>query len=262
MYESAERFYSPRGVLLFGRYARAYFGRHFAALRVSRSGPVPSSLTNTILYANHPSWWDPMIMLMLAAGPLSNYRVFAPIEAASLERYPILKRFGLFPLDAGSLGGHRSFLETAGQLLESPDNVLAITAQGRFSDPRERPLSLRAGVAHLLEAYPDRVAIPVALEYTYWNGRLPEALVHFGRPVRAERGAGIAHTNKRLDSALCEALDALADRAIERNSGLFDILVGRDRTDLDGIYGLIRRLVSRSKPDRSSKPKPGAVPRR
>jgi 1-acyl-sn-glycerol-3-phosphate acyltransferase len=261
MYESAERSYSPRGILLFGRYARAYFRRHFTALRVSRSGPVPPSLTNTILYTNHPSWWDPMIMLMLAAGPFSNYRMFAPIDAASLERYPILKRFGLFPLETGSLGGHRRFLETTGQLLESPDNVLAITAQGRYSDPRERPLNLRGGVAHLLEAYPERVAIPVSLEYTYWNGRLPEALVHFGKPVRAEPGASIARTNHRLDAALCEALDALAARAIERDPDRFDILVGRDRTDVDGIYGLIRRLLSRSKSDRSSAPNPDAVDR-
>lgn len=258
MYRSAERVYSPRGVVLFERYVRAYFRRHFTALRVSRSGPVPSSLENAILYANHPSWWDPMVMLMLAAGPFSKYRLFAPIDAASLARYPILKRFGLFPLEA-SLRGHRRFLETACQLLEDSDNVLAITAQGRFSDVRERPLDLRGGVAHLLGAHPERVAIPVALEYTYWDGRLPEALVHFGRPVRHEPGSSIAGASHRLDSALSEALDTLAARAIERNPDRFDVLVGRDRTDVNGIYRLIRGLLSRSQSGRASAPKPDTV---
>ena len=43
------------------------------------------------------------------------------------------------------------FLEVSTRLLADPNRMLWVTAQGRFADPRLRPLGLRGGVAHLVD---------------------------------------------------------------------------------------------------------------
>ncbi len=59
-----------------------------------------------------------------------------------------------------------------------------ITAQGRFSDVRERPLALRPGVARLAELAPEALFVPLALDYAFWEERGAEACLAFGRAFR------------------------------------------------------------------------------
>jgi hypothetical protein len=239
-------------VKLFGTYSRAYFRRHFTALRVSAALPVPDLGPHTILYSNHPSWWDPIVLLIFAAGPLSKFSVYAPIESKSLARYPILGRLGLFGIDTGSVTGTRRFVAASSAILNRPENMLVTTAQGRFADIRERPAGLRNGVAHLLQADPRRVAVPVALEYMHWSGRLPEALVAFGAPQHGSATDSISATTGRLEAALVATLDALARESVQRDPKRFYSLVGGRETDVGGVYGTYRaarqafgRLLSR-----------------
>ena len=61
------RRYSPRLLRWFGRYVRRYVRRHFTAVRVARDGLPPPVTGPTILYANHAAWWDPLVLLLIAA---------------------------------------------------------------------------------------------------------------------------------------------------------------------------------------------------
>jgi hypothetical protein len=251
-------------VRLFSVYLKAYFARHFTALRISDAGPVPVLGPNTILYSNHPSWWDPIVMLLFATGPLGRFRVYAPIEAAALSRYPILSKLGLFGIDTGSVAGTRRFIELSNLILQDPGNMLVTTAQGRFADVRERPAGMRNGVAHLLHADPNRVAVPVALEYVHWNNRLPEALVAFGPSQRVRAGESLAATTARLDAELVATLETLGAESILRDPGRFQAIVGGQPTDVNGIYtvfGAVRRAMRRVVPRRGSPGSTASGPR-
>src|SRR4051812_9112127 len=69
---------------LFRRYARRYTARSLHAVRLSRSGPVPSAIEGPlIVILNHPSWWDPLIGLILS-GSWPERRHYAPIESNAL----------------------------------------------------------------------------------------------------------------------------------------------------------------------------------
>ena len=58
---------SPRLFRLFRWYGKRYVARHFHAVRISRSGPVPDLPRRpTIVVLNHPSWWDPLICVILS----------------------------------------------------------------------------------------------------------------------------------------------------------------------------------------------------
>ena len=112
--------------------------------------------------------------------------------------------------------------------------MLWVTAQGRFSDPRERPLALRPGVARLMARVPGTVALPLAIDYPFWTEKRPEALARFGAPMRDP---------ERLEEALTEAMDRLAADAMARDPARFKTVMAGS-AGLFGVYDAWRRAAA------------------
>ena len=176
--------FSPRLFRWFCRYLRRYFRKHFTGVRLHRAHDG-SRLEGrpVVVYTNHPSWWDPIFFMLLHAHAFPGRRLHGPMDAKALEKYRFMKKLGIFGIDLDSSGGARTFLRTSRAVLARPDAAFWITAQGRFSDVRERPVALAPGLAHLARSVPELVIQPVAVEYPFWNERHPEALAWFGEPV-------------------------------------------------------------------------------
>ncbi len=214
----------------------------FRALRLARPGlPTLPAGRPIIVYSNHPSWWDPAFAMVLTTRLFPKHESYAPIHAAMLQRYRFFRRIGIFGVDLdGRMGGVR-FLQTSMRILEDPRRMLWVTAQGRFMDPRERPLALRSGVAHLMARLPDAVALPLALEYPFWSERHPEALACFGDPVVGDGDAGAWAS--RLEAALEATCDRLAELAQARDPAAFQMVMP-GRAGVGGVYGSWLRLRS------------------
>jgi 1-acyl-sn-glycerol-3-phosphate acyltransferase len=226
----------------FGFYAARYMARHFHALRIARDGLAPRiGSAPAIVYCNHPSWWDPLVLTILATRLFPHRAGYGPIDADALARYPILERVGLFGVGPGAAGA-RQFLRVAGAVLQRPGGMLWITPEGRFSDPRGRPLVLRPGLAHLARRVPEACFVPLALEYPFWEERTPEALLRFGRPIAPDELHGLAprEVTARLADALERTMTTLRDEAIARDPSRFEVLVGGAK-GVGGIYDLGRR---------------------
>ena len=221
----------------------------FRAVRLARPGlPDLPSGRPLVVYANHPSWWDPAFLMMLHARLFPGREGYGPIEAAMLERYGFFRRVGLFGVEEGTRGAVR-FLSTSQAILTDPRRVLWVTAQGRFADPRERPLGLRPGVAHLMARMPGAVAVPLALEYPFWSEKRPEALAAFGTPLDASQGGEAAAWAERLERALTQAGDRLAGLAQARDPSAFEhVLTGK--AGVGGVYGTWQRLKALAKGER------------
>ena len=241
------RLYSPRLLGAFQIYLSRYIGRHFNAVRVARNGGAPHLERPTVLYSNHASWWDPLLLLLVAGRCFRGTRIFAPIDARALERYSILARFGLFPISPGTPAGARDFLRTATQLLGMPDTAVAVTAQGCFADPRERPVLLQRGVSRVLADRPGYDARPIAVEYPFWDERLPEVLLRFGPIVRSEPGEPAEALHRRLERTLEATMDGLALDAERRDPDLFEPLLVSRRQGAGSIYDAFERLRSLAK---------------
>ncbi len=227
---------------LFGYYLHWFFWHRFRAVRISRSGLLRAPAGRPlIIYCNHPSWWDPALLILLSHKLLPGRPGFGPMDAAALGKYGVLERMGIFGIRLDTPRGAARFLKTSLQVLADPANVLWITAEGHFTDPRLRPLHLRPGIAHLARRIPGAVIVPLALEYTFWNESRPEALVHFGNPIDAGRDRSTAEWTAHLEVELTKALDALAAESAQRNPALFRPLV-RGGAGIGGVYDLWRRL--------------------
>lgn len=250
---------SPRLLAPFHRYNRWYLGRHFHALRLSRAGRPPAALlagptAPLVIYLNHPSWWDPLVALALSDRLFGAYRSYGPIEAQAVERYGFFRRLGFFGVDRGTAAGARRFLRTSLALLERPATALWITPEGQFRDPRERPVELESGLAHLARHLARRLGhglfLPLALEYPFWEESSPEVLARFGEPVSiVDLDGGPAQITAALAAHLEATQDALASEARARRPEAFESLLA-GRAGVGGVYDLWRAFKARLRGER------------
>jgi 1-acyl-sn-glycerol-3-phosphate acyltransferase len=232
---------SPWLIAWFRRYARRHAARHFHAIRLSRNGPVPAVPPGPLIVVlNHASWWDPILGLLLS-DRLPGRVHYAPIEAGALARYPLLERIGLFGIEPGTARGARDFWRLGRAIVAQADTALWVTAQGRFADPRERPVRLMPGVGHLAARLAEGHVLPLALEYAFWNERLPEALARFGAPIPLAGRHKPGGWTERIAQGLQATQEALAREVMGRDPTAFEVLLGGG-AGVGGVYDLWRRL--------------------
>lgn len=230
---------------LFRRYCFRYVRRHFHAVRLSKSGGAfPAADAPLLVVLNHPSWWDPLVGIVLS-GLLPTRDQYAAIDAVAVRQYPFLRKLGLVGIDTASLRGAAAFLHVGEAILSGPRRVFWVTPQGRFADVRERPLALQSGVGHLAARLPGATVLPVALEYTFWTERTPEALVRVGDPLHTadHRGLRGKEWSELIEAALTRTLDALNAEAARRDPSAFHTLLA-GKSGVGGVYDQWRRLKS------------------
>ena len=226
-------------------YVRRYVRKHFHALRLSKSSaPWPVTQAPIVVVLNHPAWWDPMIVTVLSdAFPAGEH--FGAIDAEAVKKYPVFQKLGFFPVDGQSVRGAAEFLRLAGQILQAPNRLVWLTAQGRFTDVRTRPLDLRTGVGHLAARLDRGLVLPIAIEYSFWSEKTPEALVRVGPALDVSDYPDLTGKGwtELIEARLTETLDALNRETISRDPELFTpLLVGR--AGIGGVYDVGRRAIS------------------
>ncbi len=183
-----------------------------------------------------------MVCVLLAQRCMPQRQHFAPMDAEALERYSILKRIGIFGVEMKTARGAAQFLRTGLAILKA-GGVLWITPQGRFADPRD-PLVFKPGMAALAARVREGCTLlPLAIEYPFWDERLPEVLLHFGEPIFTGDQQN-ATLEERLEAGLAQAMVALKEKSIARDPGGFDPLL-KGRVGTGGFYYLGQRVLAR-----------------
>ncbi|MEX2670689.1 MAG: lysophospholipid acyltransferase family protein [Phycisphaeraceae bacterium] len=255
---------SPRLLSLFARYVRRYVGKHFNAVRVlSGTEPELPKDSPVVFYVNHPGWWDPLMMILLATARYPERQHYAPFDAAMLRKYAFFERLGFFGVEQETRRGAARLLRAADAIMQQPGATLWITAEGRFTDVRDRPIVLRPGLAHIARRMPHGYIVPLALEYTFWEESTPEALIAFGEPIdvaHADADRDVEVWQDLLQQRLEHVMARLAEAASSRRADAFERLIA-GRQGVGGIYDLWRRLKFWSRgrrfdPSHSGRPAP------
>jgi 1-acyl-sn-glycerol-3-phosphate acyltransferase len=222
-----------------------YLGRHFRALRLAHGERFPATAGPLIIYVNHASWWDPLACIMLSRHLLPAASHYAPMDAAALKHYAIFRRMGLFPVEAGTHRGAVQFLRAAREILATPNSVLWITPEGRFTDIRVRPKVFAPGLAALVARMESCTVLPMAFEYTFWDERLPEILINCGEPIRIADGRACSaeEWNRVFTDSLAQTQDELAALAMLRDPALFTTALS-GKVGIGGVYEAWKRLLA------------------
>lgn len=233
---------SPALCRFFGAVMARRMRRGFHAVRLARPGwPDLPTGRPVIVCLNHPSWWDPALLIVMGTTRYRDRPGYGPIEAAMLRRYRFMARIGLFGVEPGRAGA-AAFLRHGRRILADPRSMLWITAEGAFTDPRRRPVRLRPGIAHLVRCAPEALVVPLAVEYPFWDESAPEALARFGEPMPASDFAGrpVPDIAAALERRLETTMDALALDAQSRDPARFLTLID-GTAGVGGVYDLWRR---------------------
>jgi 1-acyl-sn-glycerol-3-phosphate acyltransferase len=234
---------SPALMSFFDLYFTRYLRRHFHSFLIAHAARLAQHQAPLIIYINHASWWDPLASWILGRRFLPNTDNYGPMDAAALNRYKILRRLGLFPVEQGTHRGAAQFLNASAQILATRSN-LWITPQGCFSDVRSRPINFRPGLGALIARLPQACAVPLAIEYTFWEERLPEILVNVGEPMHFHANFSTEEITSSLTAALARTQDELAILAATRDASRFEPVL-KGNAGVSGVYELWRRLLSR-----------------
>jgi 1-acyl-sn-glycerol-3-phosphate acyltransferase len=234
---------SPRLLSLFMAYLHWYMPRHFHSLRIANAERFPATAHPLIVCINHPSWWDPLTILMVSRFLAPERFAYAPMEAEALQQYGFFRKLGAFPVDNTSSQAGRHFLRQSRQVLAHPSAILWMTPEGRFTDVRQRPVLWKRGTVSVSRLFEACTIVPLAIEYTFWDERLPEILCSVGDPVLFRQDHSPSHDARTsaLQSAMEQTQDELAARSQKRDAALFTTVFSGD-AGVSPIYDLWRRL--------------------
>jgi len=151
---------------------------------------------------------------------------------------------GIFGVEMNSARGAVTFLRTSEAILAS-GGVVWITPQGRFVDSRVRPLEFKPGLSTLASRVAAStgwcIVVPLAIEYPFWDERLPECLLHFGEPLRVDSSQDSEKLQQELVQSLETAMNTLQFIATQRDARNFDTL-SHGKLGTGGFYGVWQRL--------------------
>lgn len=228
---------------LFGVYLGWYLRRHFHGVRIANAERLHGPDAPRILYLNHASWWDPLTCMVVARRFFPEHRNHAPMDAKELQRYRILGRLGMFGVEQGTRRGAVQFLRAGAEILAMERGILWITPQGAFADVRQRPPRFKPGLARLMQRHPGVAAAPLAIEYTFWDERLPEVLIHVGEAQRFADTTAAEEIEAGLTGALVRAQDKLAALAATRDSSGFETIL-KGGSGVGFVYDVWRRMLA------------------
>lgn len=232
----------------FHRFLRPYLKRHFHAVAVEsecRESLDIDSGEPLLIYGNHPSWWDPLIAHYLNRSLFPSRQFYAPIDAEALEQYPVFGKLGFYGVRMNTTSGAGAFLKKTTAILGDGGTAIWITPEGRFADARDHDAELMPGLAHMCTKLSRGWVVPLALEYLFWDERLPVCLALFGKPVQI---ADLGNPSKLewqelLSTKLRGTQDKLAKLAVARSSGPFDNLL-QGKAGAGIFYDSFRRVRS------------------
>ncbi len=235
---------SRRALGLFSIYLRWYLQRHFHGVRVANADRIPAKAFPLILFGNHASWWDPLIAMLLGQTILPDRDHYAPMDQTALEHYSIFRPMGFFPVDNKSPRGAAQLLRAGEQVFTRKGSVLWITPESQFQDVRKRPIVFRPGMGALISRMGRLTCVPIAIEYAFWNERLPEVLINVGEPLEIADGTmEDARTWTNLHSyAMAATLDELAMLSMERDPTAFETVL-EGSGGIGGVYEMWKRFV-------------------
>lgn len=245
---------TPIGELLIWLLARSAMRRMFVRVRLRVAGDDPRGAGLPLLaVANHPSWWDGYIALLLSRHlGLPRYLM---MDAAQLRRYGFFAWAGCFGVDRTDPHDVARAVTYAARLLSAGRApLLWMFPQAEIVPPAVRPVAVQGGAAHILRRAtrdaPVVGVLPVAWQLVFRGEQHPEIVIRTGPILRIDRASFADHTEipARLRTALACVMDALqADLTADDFADYRTIMHGRA-----GVNDRFDRVLRRNRlvPDR------------
>ncbi len=172
----------------------------------------------TIAFAPHTNWWDGIVGYNIVR------RIFGKeirLMVEELNRFPILRRGGAFPVNKKSPQASMKALKYSIDEIENLGNVLYIFPQGIIKPPNFRPIEFQTGLAYIAEKAAKKYGkvnlVPIGVNYVFLRADKPEVMVEIGKPIVLD--------NPKIDrKELSEYLAGILEKTCDKQN--HDISIG------------------------------------
>lgn len=205
---------------IFAVYNRNLFKRRFFSFKIAglsvlrgRNAKIP-----LLIYANHSSWWDGLVVFEIARR--NNLNLFVMMEEKQLKNLPLFRRLGAFSVvRENAREAVKSMNYAAKTLAAQPSATLLIFPQGKFFPNDARPLKFYNGAARVIEKTGEVCAVPLAIRYEFLSEFKPEIFVRIGEPeiIKPDENFDAKATTRHFEECLTETLDKLKSDIAETN---------------------------------------------
>ncbi len=237
--------FSRRVTKFFERYSIRKIRRSFHTVHVDPTSiqtieKIQQQTQPSIILMNHPSWWDPLTIMLIAGLYLRNRVHCAPMDIVQLRRYRIFRKIGAFGIDPEhpqTPAKMNTYIEEV--VAQHPNALLWITPQGQFTDVRDA-VNLRPGAAALAAKHTKASVFCVGVEYNYWQDQKAELFLRFQTCNTDDRST--SGWFRAMRQAMSENLDTLSQLVIKRDPSNFLQPLGSGRSRTSRVYDLMLRL--------------------
>ncbi|MGE3802613.1 MAG: lysophospholipid acyltransferase family protein [Candidatus Kapaibacterium sp.] len=201
---------------------------HLADWNRERSPETP-----LILVANHSSWWDAVMPILISLDRL-NHDAFGVMEERQLQRYGFFRKLGMFSIDRDNGRSAYRSLEYAADLLRDTGRVLWFFPQGMILPNDQRPIQSFSGTAHIVQMIGRCDVAPVAFRYELLHHERPTAFAKISPPIsfNGEERLSKADLNNQITQMLTETVNQLRDEVVaEELDGYEMVLEGKKSID-------------------------------
>lgn len=203
---------------LFGAYNRNLLKRNFHSFNVQNLHELKFSDKSVplIIYANHSSWWDGLILFELLKS--NDFDSYVLMEEKQLKKYRLFRKLGAFSIVRENSRKSIESLNYAIKVLsEGRNKTLLIFPQGEIFSNDKRPLEFFNGLAFLVERLKNSAIIPCSIRLEFIQNFKPEIFVKFGTPEYFPQTKKFKRKSltKQFEGQLTKNLDLLKSDIIE-----------------------------------------------
>ncbi len=233
--------------LIYRILVRPALRRTFQRIALNPDAPRPRPDLPTLIYANHPSWWDGYMTFVLA-DEIWQCEGYIMMEEPQLARYGFFRWCGAFGVDRHDpRHGLRSIAYAAKLLTERTQRVVWIFPQGEITPNDKRPLRTFAGAAHIVKRVTQEGetavrCIPMALRFEFGAEQRPEALLRLGPAHLVAGKVEPKALHREMDQRLQAEMDALYADTISGATARYRTIF-RGRQSVNVVWDEVRSLV-------------------
>ena len=179
-----------------------------------------------IIVANHSSWWDAVMPILISLYRL-DHDAYGVMEERQLEQYGFFRKLGMFSVDRENPRSAYRSIEYGANLLRQTGRVLWLFPQGLILPNDKRPIHSYSGTAHLIRKTGACSIVPVAFRYELLHDERPTAFGRIGIPEYIP-DTGKLDTeilNNEITERLTRTVDLLREDVLEERLESYEMIV-------------------------------------
>lgn len=203
---------------VFALYNRNLLKRRFHSLKVFGLENLESKDIPTIIYANHSSWWDGLVVFQILHETKADG--FVIMEEKQLKNLQLFRRLGAFSVvRENPREAIRSINYSVELLQENPHRTLWIFPQGEILPNDWRPFKFYNGISRIIEKVGKCQTICLTMRFEFLGEFKPEIFVRIEKPdiVKVDDSFDAKNLTNKLADNLTVSLDKLKNNILQKD---------------------------------------------